>query len=102
MKVNDPRAQIEEGIKNVLRDELEVSPAVLAASSFSTPLLGHGIGLDSVETLTLVLAIEEKFGIHVPDSDLTAALFNNIGTLTEYVLEKIAASKGVAETPWAS
>jgi acyl carrier protein len=66
-----------------------VSPAVLATSDSSTPLLGHGIGLDSIEALTLVVVIENEFDIQVADSDLTTKHFWNIGTLAEYVWQRI-------------
>jgi len=58
-------------------------------SNSDTPLL-CGIGLDSIETLALVVGIEEEFEIRVPDSDFTVALVKNIGTLAEYVWQKIA------------
>ena len=43
--------KIEEEIKQILISELEVSPVILANSNSTTPLLGRGIGLDSIETL---------------------------------------------------
>jgi acyl carrier protein len=89
----DACLQIEKRIKLLLRSELNVSASVLATSSSSTPLLGRGVGLDSVETMALVLSIEEEFGISVPDSDMTATLFETLGTLSDYVLHKLSESK---------
>lgn len=37
----------------------------------------------------LVAAIEKEFDIEIKDDDLTVDLFKNIGTLAEYVLQKI-------------
>jgi len=82
--------EIEAAIKHLLRSVLKVDPAVIDASHSGTPLLGRGIGLDSIETMALVLAIEEEFGISVADSDLTVHLFENIETLAEYILHKVA------------
>ena len=83
------RLEIEEKIKNILISELEINPSTLAACNSNTPLLGRGIGLNSIETLTLVAGIEEGFDIQVDDADLTVDLFKDIGTLAEYVLQKI-------------
>ena len=83
------RLEIEEKIKNILISELEINPSTLAACNSNTPLLGRGIGLNSIETLTLVAGIEEGFDIQVDDADLTVDLFRDIGTLAEYVLQKI-------------
>jgi len=83
------RLEIEGKIKNILISELDINPSILAACNSSTPLLGRGIGLNSIETLTLVAGIEERFDIQVDDADLTVDLFKDIGTLAEYVLQKI-------------
>jgi len=82
--------EIEEVIKRILVSELKISATVLETINSTTPLLGRGIGLDSSETVALIVGIEEQFKISVPDSDLTADLFENIGTLTEYVFRNIS------------
>jgi acyl carrier protein len=80
------REQIEQSIKGILVAELELDSNIFSANSSSTPLLGRGIGLDSIDALTLVAALEKEFDIEVYDSDLTVGLFKNIRTLAEYVL----------------
>jgi acyl carrier protein len=84
------RFEIEAAIKHLLRTTLNVDPAVVDASHSATPLLGRGVGLDSIETMALVLAIEEEFGISVADADLTVHLFENIETLANYILDRVA------------
>jgi len=91
---DDARLAIEETIKHILISELEVSPSILTASDSNTPLLGRGIGLDSMETLVLVAGIEKEFDIQVEDADLTVDLFRTIGNLAEYVLQKTASYNG--------
>lgn len=86
--------EIEERIKHILVSQLEIEPGVFAEDGSTTPLLGRGIGLDSMETLTLVAAIEEEFDIQVDDADLTVGLFKNISTLAEYVLKRTSEQKG--------
>jgi acyl carrier protein len=84
------RVGIEEKIKQVLISALKVNPEVLAASDSNTPLLGRGIGLDSIETLTLVAEIEREFDMQIADEDLTASLFKSLATLAEYVQRQLA------------
>ena len=74
----------------LLVSELNVNAATLVAGHADTPLLGHGIGLDSVAILELVVCLEQEFRISVPDNELTADLFKNIGTLADYVFQSIA------------
>lgn len=86
----DAYSRIEKRIKQLLRSELNVNASVIATSSSNTPLLGRGIGLDSVETIALVLNIEKEFGIFLPDADMTPSLFATIGSLTAYIVQKLS------------
>jgi acyl carrier protein len=90
------RTEIEDRIKHILISQLDILPGVFAGGGSTTPLLGRGIGLDSMETLTLVAAIEEEFDIQVDDADLTVGLFKNIAILAEYVLKKTSEQNGLS------
>ena len=56
----------------------------------STGLLAQGIGLDSVEVLQLVGAIEEAFGLTVDDESLEAASFETLGAVVTFVQAELA------------
>lgn len=81
--------EIETCIKQILIEDLQVDAALLATADADTPLLGRGIGLDSIEALRLALGIENAFEISIPDADLTVELFASLRALTEYVEKKI-------------
>ncbi len=57
-----------------------------------TPLIEGGLGLDSVNLLELIVAIEEHFGITIEDEDLSIALIATVGSLAGYVRGKLASS----------
>ena len=78
-------------IKRLLIEELDVEPDRLSQSDLGTPLLGLGVGLDSIEALRLATALERHFAIEIPDASLTAELFANVGTLATYVSGQLAA-----------
>ncbi|HLX37287.1 MAG TPA: phosphopantetheine-binding protein [Candidatus Binataceae bacterium] len=84
------REHIEYAIKEILVTNLEMDRKVFDADCATTPLLGRGIGLDSVDALTLVTALEERFEIEVDDPDLTVNLFESITTLADYVLGQLS------------
>jgi acyl carrier protein len=86
MAASISREQVEHAIKDILVVELELDLGSCQSDSSTTPLLGRGIGLDSIDALTLVSAIEKRFDIEVADSDLTVGLFKTIRTLAEYVV----------------
>jgi acyl carrier protein len=81
---------IEETIKEILISELELDAHILEANGASTPLLGRGIGLDSIDALTLVAAIEKRFDIEVADADLEIDLFRSIRTLADYIARRLS------------
>jgi acyl carrier protein len=81
---------IETTIKKILIDDLQVDAAMIENAAAETPLLGRGIGLDSVEALRLGLGLENAFEISIPDADLTVELFSSLGALTEYVQQKVS------------
>ncbi len=83
-------AQVEQAITEILAAELEVNLRPYGANTSDTALLGRGIGLDSIDALTLVTALENRFDIEVGDDDLTVDLFKTVGTLAEYVARKAA------------
>jgi len=51
----------------------------------STGLLGKGIGLDSIEIIQLVAALEEEFDLAIDDDDLLPDHFQTIGDLINFL-----------------
>ncbi|GGG03119.1 acyl carrier protein [Paenibacillus aceti] len=49
------------------------------------------IGLDSVQLIELVVAIEQRFGVAVFDGELCPDLFDNYDQLCEFIFKKIEA-----------
>ena len=87
------RSHIEATIKRLLISELEADPTVIASADTQTPLLGRGIGLDSIEALRLALGLEKEYDIRIPDADLTVELFSSLGALVDYVHAKTLVPK---------
>ncbi len=56
-----------------------------------TPLVGSIPEFDSMAVVTLIGALEERFGIQVADDEISAETFETVGKVYEFVLDKIAA-----------
>jgi serine O-acetyltransferase len=84
-----PAADTVERLVDLLRRNVEAVP-LPASMDGSTALLGEGIGLDSVEILKLVCAIEEEFDLTIDEGDLTAARFKTVDSLAGFIQEKRA------------
>ncbi|MEE9523630.1 MAG: phosphopantetheine-binding protein [Thermodesulfovibrionales bacterium] len=51
------------------------------------PLFGEGLGLDSIDALELVVALEKTFGIRIPDEDVGRDAFGSVIVLADYVIK---------------
>ncbi|MEW6068522.1 MAG: phosphopantetheine-binding protein [Nitrospirota bacterium] len=53
----------------------------------NSPLFGEGLGLDSIDALELVVALEKNYGIRVPDEDVGKEAFRSVAALADYVIK---------------
>ena len=78
-------ADVAEKIKSIIAEQLGVKPEeVTPQASFIEDL-----GADSLDTVELVMALEEEFGVEIPDED--AEKMATVGDAAKYIDEKIAA-----------
>lgn len=72
-------ASVEEKVKSIIVDQLGVNEAeVTGSASFVDDL-----GADSLDTIELVMAFEEAFGIEIPDED--AEKIKTVQNAIEYI-----------------
>ena len=73
-------AELKERIREVLIDELmlQEEPGEIADD---TPLFGEGLGLDSVDALQLVVALEKHFGLKIADAEKAKQTLQNINSI---------------------
>jgi len=72
-----------EGIKQVVSEQLGVKPEeIKPTASFRDDL-----GADSLDAVELIMALEEKFGIEIPDADAETML--TINDAIKYIENKI-------------
>lgn len=57
----------------------------------STPLLGSVPEFDSMAVVMVLTSIEENFGISVDDDEISAEVFETIGSLLHFVNTKVNA-----------
>lgn len=56
----------------------------------STPLLGAIPELDSMAVVALLTTLEERFGFAVGDDEIEGATFATVGSLVDFVEQKLA------------
>ena len=73
----------DEKVKSIIAEQLGVKPdEVTTEASFIDDL-----GADSLDTVELVMAFEEKFDIEIPDED--AEKMRSVGEAVEYLKAKL-------------
>jgi acyl carrier protein len=77
-----------EDVKAVLVSVLGVEDRA-ATIDGGTPLLGGLPELDSMAVLELVAALEQRFGVTIDDDEVTAEVFDTLGSLAAMVDEKL-------------
>ena len=60
-----------------------------AAYTRDTALLGVMPDLDSMSVLSLIVGLTERFGIAIGDDELHGDVFQNIGSLADFVTAKL-------------
>ncbi len=51
----------------------------------NAPLIGEGLGIDSIDTLELLVLLEKEYGVTIPDINVGRKIFSSLQTLAEYV-----------------
>lgn len=78
---------VPEKVKSIIASQLGVNEnEIKAESSFVEDL-----GADSLDTVELVMALEEEFGIEIPDED--AEKMTTVGEAVKYIEHKTSGKK---------
>jgi acyl carrier protein len=74
-------------IKEVLVQSLRL-PYPASEIADDVHLFGEGLGLDSIDALELVLAVERTFGVSIGDEQTAKRVLQSVNTLAEYIVER--------------
>ncbi len=76
-------ATILEKIKKIIVEQLRIDEDLITMDSSIT----DDLGADSLDAVELIMALEEEFGIDVPDEDTEK--FKTVGDVVRYVEKKL-------------
>jgi acyl carrier protein len=72
-------------IKRLIVDSLHLEGVQPEMIEDEAPLFGEGLGLDSVDALELVVALEKEFGIKIKSQEMDREVFSSVSTLSQFV-----------------
>lgn len=78
--------QLQEEIKQLIIDVLNLEEITTDDIETDMPLFGEGLGLDSIDALELGLAIKNHYGIVLSaENDETKQVFHSVKTLADFI-----------------
>lgn len=77
-------------IRRTIVESLNLEGVEPSSIGDDTPLFGEGLGLDSVDALELVVALEKEFTIKIQSQQVGKDAFRSVATLATLVEERQA------------
>ena len=78
-------AELKARIKQTLIEELDLRGKREQDIDDAAPLFGEGLGLDSLDALQLAMAIEERFGVTVPEGEPGRLVFASVDAIAAFI-----------------
>jgi acyl carrier protein len=83
----DSLEALQEYLKKMIIETLNLEEVAPGEIDNDAPLFREGLGLDSIDALELVVAIEKVFNIIIEDEDVGKRAFASINALAHFVQE---------------
>jgi len=83
--------ELKDRLRRLIVDKLRIENRKPEEITDTMPLFGEGLGLDSIDALELVVALEQEFGIKVDDGEVGVKAFQNIDSLAAFIRSKTEA-----------
>ena len=80
------RDELKWSLKTLLVEGLKLESVRPEDIQDSEPIFVEGLGLDSIDALELVVLVEERFGVSIPDEEIGKLAFASIDALADFVL----------------
>ncbi len=77
-----------EPVKQLIIDALRIEGLSCADIDSDAPLFGDGLGLDSIDALQLVVAMEKEYGVVVPDAATGTKVFQSVRSMAAHIAEQ--------------
>jgi acyl carrier protein len=82
-------AGIADRVKRLIVDNLHLDGLRPEAIDEQAPLFGDGLGLDSVDALELVVAVEKEFGIRIKSHEIGREVFSSVASLSRFIAGRV-------------
>jgi acyl carrier protein len=82
-------ASVADRVKRLIVDNLHLDGLRPEMIDEEAPLFGEGLGLDSVDALELVVAVEKEFGIKIKSNEIGRDAFASVASLSRFIAGRL-------------
>ena len=77
--------ELKQELKQQIIEFLNLTPLTPDEIKDDEPLFGDGLGLDSIDSLELIVLLKRNYGINIQDPKEGRKVLVNINTMVEYI-----------------
>ncbi|NVO02565.1 MAG: acyl carrier protein [Bacteroidetes bacterium] len=79
-------------IKNLIIDTLKITELSVEDIADDAPLFGggNGIGLDSIDSIELIMALQRKYNVRIDDQNLARFILESVNTISDFIIKEKA------------
>src|SRR6186713_516849 len=81
------KVELKEQLKSQIIHSLNLTDLTPADIKDDAPLFGDGLGLDSIDSLELVVLLKKEYGINIQDQREGRKILVDINTMVDYIEE---------------
>ncbi len=79
------KAELKEQLKKQIIEYLNLSPMPVEDIKDDTLLFGEGLGLDSIDSLELIVMLKREYGITIQDPKEGRRILVDVATMADYI-----------------
>jgi acyl carrier protein len=77
--------ELKQELRTELVKQLNLEEMLPPDFNESTPLFGEGLGLDSIDSLELLVLLDRNYGLKLKDPKEGRTVFHSINSMAEYI-----------------
>jgi len=78
--------ELKQQLKKQIIEFLNLTPLSPEAIQDDAPLFGEGLGLDSIDSLELIVLLKKEYGIRIEDPKEGRKILVDINTMADYII----------------
>ena len=79
--------ELKQQLKKQIIEFLNLTPLTPEEINDDEPLFGDGLGLDSIDSLELIVLLKREYGINIQDPKEGRKVLVNINTMVDYIMQ---------------